>query len=63
MKLFARINERRRNRAERRLESAAARTRYVNSPEGRAARAADEQARRDAQRHAGGDYFGGGDGF
>jgi hypothetical protein len=60
MNLLARINERRRRRAERRLESAAARTIYSRSPEGRAARAADEQARRNAQTSAGGD-FGGGD--
>ena len=55
MKLLARINERRRKRAERKLESAAARTTYSQSQEGRAARAADEQARRDADRITGGD--------
>jgi hypothetical protein len=61
MRLFARIDERRRKRAERKLESAAARTIYSHSPEGRAARAADEQARRNATTSGGGDYYGGGD--
>lgn len=58
MKLLARINERRRKRAERKLESAAARTTYSQSREGRAARAADEQARRNAESYYGGDVGG-----
>ena len=44
MKLVTRINERRRKKAQRKLESAAARTVYSHSREGRAA---DAQARRD----------------
>jgi hypothetical protein len=44
MKLLARIKERRRKRARRKLESAAARTVYSHSREGRAAA---EQGRRD----------------
>jgi hypothetical protein len=55
MKLLTRINERRSKRAQRKLESAAARTTYSHSAEGRAARTADEQARRDAERITGGD--------
>jgi hypothetical protein len=44
MKFLARIKERRRKRAQRKLESAAARTVYSHSREGRSAA---EQARRD----------------
>ena len=63
MRLFARINERRRKRAERKFESAAARTIYSHSPEGRADRAADEQARRNVESQFGGGDFSGGGGF
>jgi hypothetical protein len=60
MKLLASIKERRRKRAQRKLESAAARTVYSHSREGRAARAADEQARREAEtRSLGGADMGG----
>ena len=52
MKWLARIKERRRKRAQRKLESAAARTDYAHSREGRAAA---EQAQRDL------DNFGGND--
>ena len=44
MKVFARIKERRRKRAQRKLESAGARTAYAHSREGRSAA---EQGRRD----------------
>ena len=53
MKLLSRIQERRRKRAERKLGSAAASTVYSHSPEGRAARAAAEKARRDAEAYLG----------
>jgi hypothetical protein len=52
MKLLARVRERRRKRAQRKLESAAARTAYSHSREGRAAA---EQAQRDLDNVGGND--------